>query len=80
MLNDNSKLLVNSVSGISSSEMDGISSPAKGISAYSITHVSTVTLCEKQWKSTEELYGLEEVISPLWASIVSCVKLESWSR
>lgn len=67
MPNDNSKLLVNSVPGIFSSEMDGISSPAKRISAYSITHVSTVTLRKEQWKSIEELYGLKQVISPLWA-------------
>lgn len=44
MPNHNSKLLVNSVSGIFSAEMDGISSPAKGISAYSITLESTVPL------------------------------------
>lgn len=67
MPNDNSKLLVNSLSVVFSSEMDGISRLAKGVSAYSITHVSTVSLRKEQWKSTEELYGLKQVISALWA-------------
>ena len=44
MLNDNSKQLVNFVSGIFSSEMDGISIPARGKEAYSTTYVSTVKL------------------------------------